>query len=181
MINRQVHTILYLCPISIIIFYKLPLRNTRLYGILWCPFHNIHKTRRDLYHSIKSCDPEITWLINTSFEHNSEIEDNKWSDISVKRDTTMIRGMKMLYIVWSHATSHIIKDVRNTFGQFDLEPEFWQDFSYYHNLFSFKLTWVDRTHFNTPENVYLSKIGWKLKLNLVKVISNANLTSVWEN
>ena len=34
-----------------------------------------------------------------------------------------------------------------------LEPEFWLDFFFIHNLFSLKLTWMDRTHFDAPENV----------------------------
>ena len=45
-------------------------------------------------------------------------------------------------------------------GQQRLEPEFSYDFLFINNLFSFKLTWVDRTHFDAPENVYFSKIGW---------------------
>ena len=31
-----------------------------------------------------------------------------------------------------------------------------------HNLFSFKLTWLDINHFDAPENVNFSKIGWEL-------------------
>ena len=44
---------------------------------------------------------------------------------------------------------------------------------------------MNRTPIDAPENIYFSKIGWKLSSNpgeyLVKGISNANFTSPWEN